>query len=214
MRSSLTTTGDPGRSRGFAEGLSQQAIGYLDAPVTGGVARAKRGELTVFAGGDSEVIERFTPLLSAFAHRVIHVGEVGRGNAIKLINNMVAAGTRWLTVEAIALATHLDIEPDIAVDALNSGSGRSFHTEVTFPEILLSRDRRQGASFATYLKDLSLVQQLASEKELDLPLAFYVERLYSTLAELAGPDSDISAMVDYIAAESPPERWSAPWSSY
>ncbi|HBC92831.1 MAG TPA: NAD(P)-dependent oxidoreductase, partial [Pelotomaculum sp.] len=81
----------PGFSRKMAEIASQRQLNYLDAPVSGGVQGATEGALTIMVGGAPETVNRFRPLLEVIGKKIYHVGDVGAGDAVKLVNNLLLA---------------------------------------------------------------------------------------------------------------------------
>ncbi|MDX2184641.1 MAG: NAD(P)-dependent oxidoreductase, partial [Gemmatimonadaceae bacterium] len=85
------TSGDPATSVRMAARLAARGIGFLDAPVSGGVVGAEQGKLTVMVGGDAAVLEQVRPVLSRFGAKIVHCGPVGAGDALKAVNNALLA---------------------------------------------------------------------------------------------------------------------------
>jgi putative dehydrogenase len=171
---------------------------FVDAPVTGGAARATAGELTAIAAGTSEAIDLARPLLEAMCSNVFHVGtEPGAAQVIKLINQLLVGIHLAATAEAFALGTAAGVNADQLYQVLTSGFARS--------EILASRaaavldgSLRTGGAMGIYLKDLPLVLEMA--RELRVPLftggaAFNVVQLG---AELGQADRDDAALIDLL----------------
>jgi 3-hydroxyisobutyrate dehydrogenase len=103
------TSGDPAESRDFAKTLASRGIGFMDAPVSGGVVGARAGTLTVMCGGDSEVLERVRPVLEAFGKKIVLCGPVGSGHAVKAVSNALLAVHVWSLAEALAALTRLGV---------------------------------------------------------------------------------------------------------
>jgi 3-hydroxyisobutyrate dehydrogenase-like beta-hydroxyacid dehydrogenase len=106
------------------------AIHVVDAPVSGGGARAANGELLVMAGGAPEVVDRCRPLFETYANLVVHVGEVGAGLEAKLLNNTLFAAHYSAAAEVHAIASDLGLDHQALATALAHGSGRSYAAEL------------------------------------------------------------------------------------
>jgi 3-hydroxyisobutyrate dehydrogenase-like beta-hydroxyacid dehydrogenase len=105
-------------------------VTVLDAPVSGGRAMAEQGRLVALVGGDRAAHDRCLPVLSTYADQVIHVGRVGAGQQVKLINNALMAAQLGLAADAFELGGHLGLDPDGLALALRQGTGRSYALEV------------------------------------------------------------------------------------
>lgn len=147
-----------------------QALGLhlLDAPITGGVAGAQRGQLTCFVGGEATALERARPLLAAFSQRIVPCGPWGSGYRMKLINQTLVAGTLMGLADGARLARALGLPPQAVPDALAQGTAGG-------PLLASYWERMQGAggavSFSLGLlrKDLQLVAEEAAHLGLNLP---------------------------------------------
>src|SRR6185312_17444563 len=95
------SSGLPSRTREFAERVKARGGVLIDAPVSGGVPRAKTGDLAIMVGGDAAVIERVNPILKAMGTSITRVGEVGSAHAMKALNNLVSAGGFLIGIEAL-----------------------------------------------------------------------------------------------------------------
>lgn len=117
----IHTTGSPGTSAVIA--ASAPHIGVLDAPVSGGPHDIVAGRLTVFAGGSAADLTRAYPVLSSYAEPVLHVGPLGAGQQVKLVNNTIFAAQIGLLAAAVRLAEQLGIDESALLTALTHGSG-------------------------------------------------------------------------------------------
>ena len=133
------TSGDSATSRRMAARLAERGIGFLDAPVSGGVAGAVQGALTVMVGGDADTLERVQPVLSCFGTRIVHCGAVGAGDALKAVNNALLAMHIWGTAEGLVALEKAGVKAEIALDVINASSGRSNSSMNLFPERVLTR---------------------------------------------------------------------------
>ena len=101
------STISPNKARSFSERLARRKVTYLDAPVTGGSEGAIEGTLTIFLGGDQQSLRKVSPILKAIGNDIYSFGEVGKGQEVKAINQVLVAGTYAAVAEAIALGEKL-----------------------------------------------------------------------------------------------------------
>jgi 3-hydroxyisobutyrate dehydrogenase len=149
------TSGDPATSRRIADRLAERGVGFLDAPVSGGTAGAERGALTVMCGGDAETFARVRPVLTAFGQKIVHCGPVGAGHAVKAVNNVLLAANLWSTAEGLVALRRSGVDPAVALDVINSSSGRSNASENLFPERVLTRAFPRTFRLALLDKDVA-----------------------------------------------------------
>ena len=135
----------------------------LDAPVSGGVAGAERGSLTIMVGGARPLFDRYHPLFEAMGKTIHYVGGTGAGHTIKAINNMVSATTMAVTSEALALAVKAGIDVETALAVINSGTGRSWSSEYKFPTFVLNHAFNSGFSIGLMRKDVDIAIELGQE---------------------------------------------------
>ncbi len=119
------TTGSPRSARAIAERAAAHGVAVVDAPVSGGPHDVAAGTVTVFAGGEDDAIARVRPLLGSYADPVLHVGGVGAGQKVKLINNILFAANIGLVAEAVRLGERLGVDEANLLAALPHGSGTS-----------------------------------------------------------------------------------------
>jgi 3-hydroxyisobutyrate dehydrogenase-like beta-hydroxyacid dehydrogenase len=112
------STVDPGTSQAMAAKARALGLRYLEAPVTGGVGAAEQGTLIIMAGGSAEDFAAAKPLLESMGKKVLHVGPMGRGSALKLATNLVAASIATAMAEGLVLATKAGVDPTMAAEVL------------------------------------------------------------------------------------------------
>lgn len=195
-----TTSGDPSRTGRIAERLADQHVEFLDAPVSGGVAGARRGELLAMVGGETAVLERVRPVLASFCTTIVHVGPVGSGHAIKAINNTLMALGFWAASEGLGVLRSIGIEDAVALEVLNGSSGRSHATLTHLPRLLEGRD----ADFSLRLmaKDVGIAAALARAHLPSAPALQLVDALFSALAETNG-EEDLFRAFDIASGAGP-----------
>ncbi len=151
-------------TRAVAAELVAQSISFLEAPVSGGVAGATGGTLSVMVAGDAGLYEVWKPLLSVIGTNVFYIGATpGQGQAMKLVNNILTATAMAATAEAMTVATKAGIPPALALDILNVSTGQNTATRDKFPRAVLTGTFDYGASTALMLKDVKLFEELAEE---------------------------------------------------
>ena len=129
----LSTTGRQ-TTLAVAEALAKAEMSLVDAPVSGGIAGARKGTLAVMASGVPRALARVSPLLNVFG-KVFTVGnEPGMGQVMKLANNLMSATAMAITTEALVMGVKAGLDPKLMIDVINSGTGRNTATETKFPQ--------------------------------------------------------------------------------
>ena len=170
----LHTTGSPRTAEALAELAADREISVLDAPVSGGPHDIAAGAVTVFVGGhitlwvggDADGVQRARPVLSAYGDPVLHVGPVGSGQKVKLVNNTLFAAQIGLVAEAAELGGRLGLEEAVLLAALPHGSGAS--TAMANIARAGSTARFIGAVGEFIGKDVAVVRATAAELGADL----------------------------------------------
>ena len=191
------SSGLPGVTRSIAGELAGRGVGLIDCPVSGGVARARTGELAIMAGGDHDLILRAGPLLRAMGTSIHHCGGVGAGQAMKALNNLVSAGGFLIGVEALLIGSKFGLDPEVMVDVLNSSTGMNNSTQKKFKQFVLSRRFDSGFGLDLMVKDLSIALQIGQETETPTPFAGLCADLWRSAAALLGAGQDHTAMAQF-----------------
>ena len=153
----------PLRTRALAEKLTARGVRMLDAPVSGGVPRAREGTLAIMVGGEEEVYEEHHGLLGCFGEKIFYMGGHGAGHLTKALNNLLSATTLVSASEAILLGIEGGLDPERFIEVVNVSTGRSNSTEVKFPNYILNRAFDAGFSTGFYNKDVSTALETAAE---------------------------------------------------
>ncbi|SKA90524.1 3-hydroxyisobutyrate dehydrogenase [Agreia bicolorata] len=146
----------PASTRRLAEAAKRQGIDFVDAPVSGGIAKAKTGELAVMAGGTVEAVARARAVIDPMSAAFIHVGPSGAGHAAKALNNLLSATNIAAMSEALVAATAWGIDPAVMVDVVNASTGRSQASEVKFPQQVLTGHFDSGFALELMVKDIGI----------------------------------------------------------
>ncbi|MFF0795039.1 NAD(P)-dependent oxidoreductase [Streptomyces spiralis] len=166
-----TSTSGLSATRTAAE-LITPGMAFIDAPVSGGKAGARRGTLTIMVSGPQEAVDRCAPVFEVIGQRVVYVGpQPGQAQVMKVANNILSLGALAATAEATALTSKAGIPLGVAIEALNVSSGRNSATSVKIPNHVLTGAFDFGFPVEGALKDVSLFTDAASELGLPSPVA-------------------------------------------
>ena len=194
-------------ARAIAEIAAARGIGFLDAPVSGGVGGAAAGTLTFMVGGSEVDFARAAPLFEIMGQKVVHCGAAGNGQTAKICNNMILGITMIGTCEAFALADKLGLERQAMFDVVSTSSGASWSINAYCPAPGVGpqspADNGYQAGFAAelMLKDLRLSQDAATAADAATPLGALAEAIYAQFVENEdGRGKDFSAILPRLAA--------------
>ncbi len=185
----------PTDTRRIAGRLKERGIGMIDAPVTGSSPRAEAGTLTIMVGGEAEQFERVKALLEKMGELIVHVGELGQGEMLKLINNSLGAANAAAVAEALLLAKATGVDLDALVAVTQSGSGASAQMQMKSGAM---RSHDYSTLFKTehLLKDVRLCLEEAQAAGIPFPAAAHArDLLAATMGRGHGAD-DYSALIE------------------
>lgn len=188
------SSSEPERSRKLGAVLEERGLAYLDAPVSGGVKKAKEGTLAILIGGREDVAGRCHALLSAMGKSLLHIGGAGAGHAAKALNNYVSAAGLAATVEALHVAERFGIEPGVMTDVLNASSGRSNTSENKVKQFMLSGTFGSGFALQLMNKDIKIARALAESVGYPMTLGATCATLWNDAAQRATPATDHTEM--------------------
>ncbi|HYB19495.1 MAG TPA: NAD(P)-dependent oxidoreductase [Thermodesulfobacteriota bacterium] len=192
------STSNPTLTKEIHQALKEKGVEMLDAPVSGGMQGAVAGTLTIMVGGDSRSLETAKPVLGCMGNKIVHVGEIGSGHTIKLINNMLFAVNMAATAEALAFGRKNGIDPVVLRDVLNSSSARSFAVDVKVKDFIFPRNFKPGFTVDLHNKDMDLALQLAKDLRAPLLLLPLVRQIYQSLLVKGHEKEDTSVIVTFF----------------
>ncbi|HVE67502.1 MAG TPA: NAD(P)-dependent oxidoreductase [Solirubrobacteraceae bacterium] len=184
----------PADARRIGRDLDTQGIRFLDAPVTGSSPKAQAGTLTIMAGGTPEDFERARPLFDAMGEVVLHVGPVGHGQTIKVINNAVAAINTAVVAQALLVGRQAGIDLDALEKVMHAGSGGSAMLDLKAGP-MRAHDFSTLFKLEHMLKDVRLCLDAAADADADFPFAQEVEQLLSAAVDRGLGQKDFAAMI-------------------
>lgn len=191
------SSGIPGATRALAGELEAVGVALIDCPVSGGVSRARSGELAILAGGEPAIIDRAEPLLKSLGTSILRCGGVGAGQAMKALNNLVSAGGFLIGIEALLIGQKFGLDPSLMVDALNASTGTNNSTQKKFKQFVLSRRFDSGFGLDLMAKDLSIALEVGRDTSTPTPFAALCREMWASAASLLGPGCDHTAVAQF-----------------
>lgn len=191
------STIDPFAARRLAEPLAARRVGLLDAPVSGGTERAASGELSIIVGGAPETVAACQDLFRAMGSHVFHVGGLGQGLAMKLVNNMLVQVNTVAVAEALVLGVKAGLDPRLIYDVVRVSTGTSFAFETRVPRIL-KRDFSPGGTVDISFKDQELETAFAKQLGVPVLLANVTQQVYQMARAAGFNKEDGSAVVKVL----------------
>lgn len=161
----------PDVTRRLAADVAERGAHWADCPVSGGVAGAEQGTLSVMAGGDAGIINRLRPLLACLAQRVTHVGGTGSGQVTKICNQMLVSCNVLVMAEAMALAEKAGVDAGKIPEALAGGFADSKPLQLTGPRMAASDFDEVKWHVKTLLKDLDMANAFGKALGSAIPMA-------------------------------------------
>jgi len=188
---------DPVQTRVLAAEVERHGLSLVDAPVSGGVTGAETGKLTIMVGGDAAAVERCRPLLDQLG-RVVVVGTVGAGHALKALNNLLSATHLLASAEALRIGVRFGLDPETMVDAINGSTGRSYSTEYKLPTFVLPKTFDAGFAMQLMNKDVQTALSLAHATHTPAPLAERTAVCWNEAAAHVPADADHTTVVQWL----------------
>jgi 3-hydroxyisobutyrate dehydrogenase len=174
------STISPGATRKLATILAETQVSMLDAPISGGSEGAARGTLSIMVGGEAKDFERAMPVFRAIGQKITHVGPVGAGQTVKLVNQILVVGNCLAMCEALLFAQAGEVDLAKTLEAVSAGAAGSWMLSNRGPQIL-QRDWRPGFTIDLQQKDVRLILDAADDLGVPLPATGLIFQLYRTL---------------------------------
>jgi 3-hydroxyisobutyrate dehydrogenase-like beta-hydroxyacid dehydrogenase len=191
------STIDPFAARALAETLKAKGIAMIDAPVSGGTGRAQSGELSVIVGGDAAIVAKCKDLFDVLGSQTFHVGPLGHGLAMKLVNNMLVQVNTVAVAEALVLGVKAGLDPKTIYDVVRVSTGNSFAFETRVPKIL-KRDFSPGGTVDISFKDQELETAFAKQLGVPILLANVSQQVYQMARAAGFNKEDGSALIKVL----------------
>ena len=199
------SSSEPVGTRELGAVLAKKRVILLDAPVSGGIVRAKNATLAVMIGGDDKAgIARSLPVLRLMGDRLFETGGLGTGHAMKALNNFVAATSFAATAEAMMIGERFGLDRAKMVEIMNVSTGRNFHTDVVMQEHVINAKFATGFTIGLLAKDVKIAEDLGHAMAIEAPLTGLVSKRWASARDKVGPTRDNTEA--YLA-------WSPPHAS-
>lgn len=189
----------PTASRAIAAKLAERQIAMLDAPVSGGPARAKTGELAIMVGGEPSTFERCQAVLEVLGSAVSHIGASGSGSVVKLCNNLAISIIAMANIEALAFGVANGVEAETIRNVLLNATASNYLLERWLPETVFSGDYNKGFAAELLAKDLNAVLDTARASGVPLWAGGLAQQMWIAQKAL-DPRSDYTALAQRYEA--------------
>ncbi len=188
----------PSSTVALAEQAREAGMDLVDAPVSGGVSRARSATLTIMFGGAREQLDACAPLLERLGSKVVHVGPVGAGHAMKALNNVSSAISLTAAVEILRVGRSLGLDAEVMLDVLNESTGRTYATEHKVREFILSGTYASGFAFHLMVKDLDTAMDMARNAGVPVGLGERCWELWKAAAPALPESADHTEIARFI----------------
>jgi 3-hydroxyisobutyrate dehydrogenase len=190
------SSSQPMLTRDTGAALARRDIALIDAPVSGGVAKAITGTLTIMMGSDdAAALAKVKPVLGCMGTTFFEVGGLGAGHAAKALNNVVAAANYAVLAEALLTAERYGIESELFVDIVSASTGQSFLSSVVMKNFVLSNKFNTGFSVGLLAKDAAIAAELCKELGFDAPHIELASRRWAQARDALGAAEDNSKAI-------------------
>ncbi|RUR35417.1 L-threonate dehydrogenase [Vreelandella populi] len=185
----------PSQAKQLGERVAAEGLMMLDAPISGGAAKAKSGELSVMASGAAKAFSYASDVLDAMAAKVYHLGEdPGVGSSMKLVNQLLAGVHIATAAEAMALGIRMGLDPEVIFEVITHSAGNSWMFENRVPHILKG-DYTPLSAVDIFIKDLNIVHQTGRELSMATPVAASALQQFTSASGAGFGREDDSAVI-------------------
>ena len=200
------STIDAATAREVGQAAAKQGIGFMDSPVSGGVAAAAAGTLAFMCGGDAATFEKAKLILADMGKNIFHAGPAGAGQVAKGCNNMLLAIHMIGTCEALEMGARNGLDPKVLSEIMLASSGRNWSLEVynPYPGVMetapASNGYKPGFMVDLMVKDLGLAMEIAEQSDFDNAMGKLARALYTAHQEAGNGQRDFSSILEKLKA--------------
>lgn len=185
----------PSTSKKMAKIAEEKGLHYVDAPVSGGVGGAQAGTLSIMVGADQKTYDRILPILEVIGKNIYHMGEVGSGDAIKLVNNLLLGCNMAALAEALILGVKCGLTPKAMYDVIKESSGRSYAMEAKMEKFIMADSFDTGFAVDLQYKDLGLALDAGRETSVPLPMTSMAKEIFEGARAKGLNRKDMSSVI-------------------
>ena len=182
--------------RQIAAAATPKGVHVVDAPVSGGDTGAIAGTLTIIAGGEKEDIQRCRPLFEAMGktESIFHVGPLGVGQTVKLVNQVIGGVNMAMIAEALCLGVRAGADPEVMHQVISVSSGNSTLFQLRVADFLLQDNFEPGFMLDLMKKDMGLAVELGKELDVPMPIGAGAYQMFALASQLGAGKDDFSAV--------------------
>ena len=185
------SSAEPTGTVALGEELAKHSVILIDAPVSGGVARAELGSLAIMIGAnDHDTLERAKPLLRCMGEQLFETGSVGSGHATKALNNLIAATSFVATSEALLTAKRFGLDLNIFIDVVNVSTGHTFMSDKVMKDHVIDEKFSTGFALGLLVKDVGIANELCDAVGMNAPLSKLVHKRWQEALDEKGFSAD------------------------
>ncbi len=189
----------PAFARRMGAEVERHGIHYVDAPMSGGAARAEEGALSFMASGSPQAFDTAAPALDAMAQTLYRIGdEIGLGSSVKLVNQLLAGVHIAAACEAMTLGVKMGLDPDTLFEVISNSAGSSWMFQNRVPHIL-EGDYSPKSAVGIFTKDLGIVLDTARDEKFPVPVAGSALQMFLMTAAAGMQDDDDSSVARLYA---------------
>jgi 3-hydroxyisobutyrate dehydrogenase len=185
----------PADARAIGAALAERGLAFVDAPVSGSAPKAEDGTLTIMAGGSDENFARARPFFDAMGERILHVGELGQGQTVKVISNTVGATNCATLAQALVVGKAAGVDLSSLVDVLGASSGASYMVTLK-AEPMLAHDYTPLFRLGHMLKDVGICLSESEAAGAPFPAAALARELYAAAMGRGLADQDFASVLE------------------
>jgi 3-hydroxyisobutyrate dehydrogenase len=185
------SSAEPTGTVALGEELVKHSVILIDAPVSGGVARAELGSLAIMIGAnDHDTLERAKPLLRCMGEQLFETGSVGSGHATKALNNLIAATSFVATSEALLTAKRFGLDLNTFIDVVNVSTGHTFMSDKVMKDHVIDEKFSTGFALGLLVKDVGIANELCDAVGMNAPLSKLVHKRWQEALDEKGFSAD------------------------
>lgn len=190
------STISPGTSKDMAKECDKRGIKYIDAPVSGGTKGAETGTLTIMVGGQKEVYDECMPLFEIMGKNIFHLGDVGTGQTVKMVNQILCAVNMLGISEAFALGVKSGADPEVIYNIIRNSAGNSWQIDGRMPNYVLTGEfTKPGFALDLQLKDIGIAVNTGKELKVPIPVTALAYQLYTAASNSGCGKMDMSSII-------------------
>ncbi|MBL4628630.1 MAG: NAD(P)-dependent oxidoreductase [Roseicyclus sp.] len=181
-------------TRELAALAAAQAVGWVDAPVSGGQTGAENGQLAIMCGGDEDHFVTVKPIIAAYSKGTVHFGDVGSGQLTKMVNQICIAGAIQAVSEGLYMAMKAGLDAKKVADLVSQGAGGSWQL-ANRAGTMVDNEFNHGFAVDWMRKDLGIALEQGKDMGLSLPVTALVDQFYSDVQQMGGGRWDTSSLI-------------------